>query len=97
MIDLLDCTHCEGAVGFHSHQDGTLCHLIVCSECGALTDLSGTVPMDEVPTDMQTLQAICAAHWNRRNWEAAQLAKQKIEAQLFAAAAEIKKKYFPEL
>ncbi len=96
-MELLDCNHCEGAVGFHSHKDGTLCHLIVCTECGALTDLSGTIPMDQVPMDMQALQSIVAAHWNRRNFEAARLARQKLEAQLYAAAAEVKAKYFPEL
>ncbi|MES2730011.1 MAG: hypothetical protein V4621_07975 [Pseudomonadota bacterium] len=53
--------------------------------------------MDQVPMDMQALQSIVAAHWNRRNFEAARLARQKLEAQLYAAAAEVKAKYFPEL
>lgn len=92
-MNLIPCSHCGGDVEFHRHTDGSKCHLIICTECLAVTDLSNAVDPDEKMT-IEDAQEKIAQHWNMRCPEVAEQARDRI---LRGIADDIKKKYFPGL
>lgn len=93
-MNLIPCAYCGGDVEFHKHEDGSKCHIIVCLECQAYTDLSLSVDPQEILTTIEEAQEKIAVHWNRRCPEVAEHARERI---LQGIADDIKKKYFPGL